>query len=58
MAVEYDNRNNRMTLTCDTCGISQEYDGDFKFCYRESSAEGWKTKNKKNFCSTECMGDE
>lgn len=57
MAVVYDNDLEEMTLTCDSCGYSETFDGSWGHCIEQAKMAGWKIRKLKSgdwehFCNT------
>ncbi len=47
-----------MVLTCDKCGKSEEFNGDYKYCTSEAKSQGWilfkRSDTWIHYCSKKC----
>ncbi|MFA5999348.1 MAG: hypothetical protein WC783_00005 [Candidatus Paceibacterota bacterium] len=40
--IEYNNRKEEGTITCDTCGECAYFEGSFQDCIDEAKSDGWR----------------
>lgn len=56
--IDHSRRNSTMTIECDSCKKTAEFNGDFKYCISEAKDGGWivvkKGEKWLHYCSKKC----